>query len=196
MIKRNGIYRKVWSDANGPIPRDANGRVYDIHHINGDHSDNRLENLIALSIDEHYNVHFQQGDFGACALIAKRLNQTPEQQERLFAAMSGKGNPTYNHTVYSFKRCYDGLEVSETMHEMSVLYGINRGNLVSLIKGERPTAGGWTMNPPLIDIKPRGFTKIVRYVDTVTGKIAPKGIFTRFYPERLPFITEYSITTN
>ena len=31
-------YRKIWVERHGPIPLDENGRTYEIHHIDGDHS--------------------------------------------------------------------------------------------------------------------------------------------------------------
>ena len=33
-----------------------------IHHINGDHSDNRPENLMEMSQSEHFKLHWKQGD--------------------------------------------------------------------------------------------------------------------------------------
>ena len=49
-------YRRIWIDANGPIPIDSDGRSYEIHHINGDHSDNHLENLVCLKIKNHFKT--------------------------------------------------------------------------------------------------------------------------------------------
>jgi len=76
-------YRKIWKDAKGPIPKDTFGRSYEIHHINGDHWDNRLENLQCVSIDEHYQIHLSQGDYQAAAAIAKRIRISPEKQKQL-----------------------------------------------------------------------------------------------------------------
>lgn len=33
-----------------------------IHHINGNHNDNRPENLMELSQSEHFKLHWKQGD--------------------------------------------------------------------------------------------------------------------------------------
>lgn len=72
-------YRTVWQKANGPIPRDSLGRSYEIHHINGNHSDNRLENLALVTIEEHYRIHYEQGDYDACNLISMRMGLSPEE---------------------------------------------------------------------------------------------------------------------
>jgi hypothetical protein len=70
-------YKKLWIKYNGPIPKESNGRSYEIHHINGDHSDNRLENLECIPIAIHYQRHYDRGDWGACVMIAKRMNMPP-----------------------------------------------------------------------------------------------------------------------
>ena len=72
-------YRKIWEEAYGPIPVDENGRTYEIHHINGNRNDNRLENLACMPIEEHFQTHYENGDYGACVLIAKRMAMTPEE---------------------------------------------------------------------------------------------------------------------
>ena len=45
-------YRLLWEQAHGPIP---DGHV--IHHINGDRSDNRIENLRCMTASEHASFH-------------------------------------------------------------------------------------------------------------------------------------------
>jgi hypothetical protein len=82
-------YRKIWREANGPIPKDEEGRSYEIHHINGDHSDNRLENLKCVSIREHFEIHLKQGDHQAAAAVARRIRISSEEQKRL-DSLAGK----------------------------------------------------------------------------------------------------------
>lgn len=76
-------YRKIYEKHYGPIPKEPNGRSYVIHHINGDHSDNRIENLKAVTIQEHYNIHYSQGDWHAAKLIAANIGLNPEKQSEL-----------------------------------------------------------------------------------------------------------------
>jgi hypothetical protein len=77
------VYRKIYEDNFGPIPREPNGRAYEIHHKDGDHSNNDPSNLIAVTLQEHYNIHFLQGDYRACAIIAGKLKYNPEEISKL-----------------------------------------------------------------------------------------------------------------
>ena len=70
-------YRKIWENHYGKIPKDEDGRPYEIHHKDGNRNNNDIENLICISIKEHYDIHYQQGDYGACVMIAKRMNLSP-----------------------------------------------------------------------------------------------------------------------
>jgi hypothetical protein len=56
--KRTLMHRYVWEKEKGAIPDN-----YDIHHLNGIKSDNRIENLECLSKSEHtkrYSPHHNQ----------------------------------------------------------------------------------------------------------------------------------------
>lgn len=66
-------HRKIWVSIHGDIPVDELGRPYEIHHIDGDHQNDDPTNLKCIPIQEHFEIHFDQGDFGAAALIAKRM---------------------------------------------------------------------------------------------------------------------------
>lgn len=68
-------YRKIYQKECGEIPIDENNIPYEIHHKDGNHSNNQIENLVCLSIDEHYNIHYQQGDYAAAMLISKRKQE-------------------------------------------------------------------------------------------------------------------------
>lgn len=60
------IYRQIYEQSFGPIPKG-----HHIHHIDGNHSNNNIENLQCVSAQEHYNIHFAQGDWAACILLSK-----------------------------------------------------------------------------------------------------------------------------
>lgn len=72
-------YRKIYQSHVGPIPRDELGRSYEIHHIDGNRQNNSLENLKCVSLQEHFDIHFSQGDWGACHRIGAKLKLTFEE---------------------------------------------------------------------------------------------------------------------
>jgi len=87
-------YRKVWTDVWGPIPKDEKGRSYEIHHIDGNRENNNLENLMCLSIKEHFEKHLEQGDIAAAHRIGQRLELDPEYLRKLNKEKSlGKKRP-------------------------------------------------------------------------------------------------------
>ena len=68
-------YRKIWEKTYGKIPVDSEGRSYEIHHVDGDRSNNVLNNLKCISIQEHYEIHKKQGDESACHAIKIRMGE-------------------------------------------------------------------------------------------------------------------------
>jgi hypothetical protein len=76
-------YRKIYESHYGKIPVDDDGRTYEIHHIDGDRSNNDPSNLKAVSIQEHYDIHLSQNDFGACLLISRAMKVSPSEKSEL-----------------------------------------------------------------------------------------------------------------
>jgi hypothetical protein len=76
-------YRKIYVEHHGPIPIDDDGRSFDVHHLDGDPTNNDPANLIALSVNDHYELHLSQQDWHACLLIASRLHMSPEEKSNL-----------------------------------------------------------------------------------------------------------------
>ena len=72
-------YRKIWEHFNGPIPKDEQGRSYEIHHIDGNHSNNHIDNLQCVSLQEHYDIHLQQNDTYACLRLSQKLKMSKQE---------------------------------------------------------------------------------------------------------------------
>jgi hypothetical protein len=77
-------YRKIWEKNYGPIPQDEFGRPYEIHHIDGNRKNNDLSNLMCVSIEDHYKIHIEKGEYSAACMIAERLNLSKQQLEELY----------------------------------------------------------------------------------------------------------------
>jgi len=76
-------YRKIYEYHHGKIPIDQHGKKFHIHHLDGNHKNNKSENLIALSEEDHYKKHLEQGDFGAASRLAKRRFVSSEERTML-----------------------------------------------------------------------------------------------------------------
>jgi hypothetical protein len=76
-------YRKIWEKTFGSIPKDDEGRSFEIHHRDGNRTNNSIENLMCISIQEHYDIHYEQGDYGACVMIAKRMSLSPDHMSKI-----------------------------------------------------------------------------------------------------------------
>ena len=63
----NRSHRIIWERANG---RRLEPGVH-VHHKDGNPFNNSPDNLVALTAKEHYDLHFKQGDYAACILLAK-----------------------------------------------------------------------------------------------------------------------------
>jgi hypothetical protein len=66
-------YRKIYEQHYGKIPKDENNRSFQIHHIDGNRNNNDITNLLCVSIQEHYDIHYKQQDWGACYLIGRKM---------------------------------------------------------------------------------------------------------------------------
>jgi hypothetical protein len=91
-------HRLVYEQHYGPIPKDEFGRTYEVHHIDGNHSNNDPKNLTAVTIQEHYNIHYSQSDFGASQAISIRMVIPPEEISTLARlAMNCRVQSKTNH---------------------------------------------------------------------------------------------------
>lgn len=90
-------YRKIYQNHKGPIPSDEDGRSYDIHHIDGNHSNNSPDNLRAVTIQEHYNLHLARGDWAACSALIRRMNLSPKELSEQASYFTRKRIEEGNH---------------------------------------------------------------------------------------------------
>lgn len=73
----DNIYRIVYRTFVGPI-----NKCYQIHHINFDHTDNRLSNIVCLSPHEHGKYHIWQGYLESENTLNIHLNDYDEINQK------------------------------------------------------------------------------------------------------------------
>jgi hypothetical protein len=90
-------YRKIYEQHYGPIPKDNEGRSYEIHHIDGNHNNNDINNLKLVTIQEHYDIHYAQGDWAACLIMSKRMRLSPDIVSKIASLSNQKRVQENNH---------------------------------------------------------------------------------------------------
>jgi hypothetical protein len=102
-------HRKIYENHFGQIPKESNGRTYEIHHIDGNHSNNNPLNLTAVTLQEHYDIHYAREDYRACYLMALRMAVSVEELSELARKNSLKQVKNGKHP---FSRRPDGSSIT------------------------------------------------------------------------------------
>jgi hypothetical protein len=112
------IYRTIYINHYGSIPKDQDGRSYEIHHIDGNNKNNNPSNLIAVSIQEHYNIHESQGDWYACLRIAAKMKISPEKLSEMSKKMNAErvANGTHHLLGGEIQRKSNAKRIAENTH--------------------------------------------------------------------------------
>ena len=150
-------YRKIYENHHGVIPRDETGKSYHIHHKDGERANNSPDNLVALSIQEHYDVHYNQYDWAACHRLGKLLNKSASeisslsseaQQSRISDGTHhflSKNRKDCDLTVYKWQNIITNEVIEATCQQMSSKFTESRIQFTPIIRGERETAGNWRL---------------------------------------------------
>jgi hypothetical protein len=150
-MKTKNNYRKIYEQYHITIPRDKNGRKYDIHHIDGNHDNNSPTNLVALTIEEHYDVHYSQEDWYACFLIGTRMKKSTEELSFL---LSGEKNHNFDSTIYYLVHKTGKLFTGTRQDFFKAETTVNHGNFSSMIAGNANSVQGWKLVERVVEKQP------------------------------------------
>ena len=154
-------YRRIYEQHNGPIPKEENGRSYEIHHIDGNHSNNNPTNLKCVTLREHFDLHYSQKDHGACWKMSKRMKLSSLEISELASMHNkqrvengthpflngnkGSSHPRFDNAIYRFIH-KQTLEIVEmTKNDLHKTYNLNNGNVYEMMNGNRKSCGGWML---------------------------------------------------
>lgn len=134
-------YRKIYENHHGPIPKDDQGRTYEIHHIDGDHCNNDPSNLQCVSIDEHFEIHKEQENWGACRAIANRREHSQEELSILakLAVRQQISNGKNRFTDAQWNRQNQLRRIKDKTHNFLVDNPARKNNYARLKRGVHPT---------------------------------------------------------
>lgn len=68
-----GKHRKVWETYYNSCLLPG----VEIHHIDGNYNNNEITNLMPVTIEEHFLIHYSQQDYPACKAILLRMESNP-----------------------------------------------------------------------------------------------------------------------
>ena len=141
-------YRKIYENNYGPIPREEDGRPYDVHHKDGNYKNNDPTNLTAIPIQEHYDIHYARGDWRGCNLIGIRMGITPELRSEL---STKSANARVANGTHHFLKRADGSSIGSDISRKRISDGtshfLNKENIEGYKKirkenGSNPFLGG------------------------------------------------------
>lgn len=74
--RKNDIpHKRTWKAVYGVYPK----KGYHLHHKDGNPSNNSIDNLVEVTPKQHFDIHFSQGDWAACILLARSAEISPDQ---------------------------------------------------------------------------------------------------------------------
>lgn len=143
-------HRKVYEHHYGKIPKDEYGRSCQIHHIDGNWNNNNIDNLKCVSILEHYNIHYEQKDWGACSKLAGMMKMSSEeiseltrkQQKILIENGTFKGfghgqlSPNFDFSIYCFENIKTKIRINSLRSDFIKKFDLNKNSVKDLINGK------------------------------------------------------------
>jgi hypothetical protein len=173
---RKDMCYEVWEGRYGSIPTQPDGkRRMAIHHIDGDHYNNTIENLTLVTTSEHARIHGQQGDTGIVEAIAANQRKVYDGTHHFYNSEVGSKGATRRNAIHGNPVNKPGVlrKIATTKR----LNGTTPGDLVRAGKSNLVT------NHPMKTL----------YRCTVTGRVNTKTAFTRWYKESLPYLEIYNV---
>lgn len=137
-------YVKIWEKYNNSIlPENM-----EIHHIDGDHNNNDPNNLLAVTIQEHLQIHLQQNDYGATQAILMRMDRTDEDILLMKECASKNQKELWKKGIHNFQNISseDFSEIRRNVgyYTRDNLLGIHKINADPILCKENARRGGLT----------------------------------------------------
>ena len=187
-MRNTKIHRQIYKKFHGFIPIDNDGRSYEIHHIDGNHENNDITNLKAVSLQEHYDIHYSQGDYYASWLIARKLKIPADELSRLAKLSADERVKNRTHHLLKENRKKYGIDNSKHANDSSKrrieagthnFIGAKNPSYERVKKGTHHLLGGEVQKKQIAEGKHASQVKWICEVCKKSGK--GKGNFTMYH---------------
>lgn len=115
----------------------------EIHHIDGNSSNNDPQNLLAVTIEEHLQIHKSQQDWGAVQAILMRMEHDPDEiseaARKKQLELIQEGNHNFQR-MSKERRVEISRRVGHMTHELGI--GLHKINADPILSKENASRGG------------------------------------------------------
>lgn len=137
--KIHRVVAEVFLNDNKPLPKG-----YDVHHCNGNKTDNKVENLMILTRKEHISLH-HKGKTNSVE-TRRRISKTR------IGKCGGEKHPMYGKFGAEHQRAIPVIGVNKTTYkkiefgsvaDAERTLGIKATHISACCRGKKKSAGGW-----------------------------------------------------
>lgn len=135
-------YVKIWEEYH----HKKLDKGYEIHHIDGNHTNNNPDNLLAVTIEEHLEIHKNQHDYGAVQAILMRLGRSQEVISDIKCYASKNQQRLWIQGNHNFQKISneDRIKISSNagLKTKELQIGIHKINANPILAKENARRGG------------------------------------------------------
>lgn len=149
----------------------------DIHHIDGNHSNNMIENLLPVSLYDHMQIHKAQGDWGAVQAILIRMSYITED---LSLAASKAQKKRFEDGTHNFQKMskerrseISRFAAQKTVFEKKGIHAINADPVLSKENARKAGLVAKAQKAGFLDPEKSGSNFVKEtfwWTNTITGK--------------------------
>ena len=138
------LHRQIWIKHFGKIPKDEFGVTHEIHHKDGNKLNNDIDNLICISLQEHFDIHYRQKDWFACKLIMLKLSIPEEIRYEVLSMAAKKSSIKMTGKKYNSEKYIErNSKISKTLtgrkrpDNSKRMMGVPRPDLSKILTGRK-----------------------------------------------------------